>query len=369
MKSILVVGVRGIPEVEGGAEKHAERLFPLIASRGWKICIAGMKPFIQARQYRSVSLWRAPTPAFLDGYRWFYAISTLMKAIRMRPDIVHFAGLESALLLRAYKLIGCKVVVRYGADCHARPWNGPRNWAMLCAQYQLRWADSIIAVTPALAKKLRASGVTRNIHVIGNALDRPEDFPEGQSAPVSGNYILFVGQISQKKNIHSLIAAFRVFAKSHPDMQLVIVGEWDRNTGRKEIEALGEDRIVMLGSLTRSALAPLYRGARFFVNPSIREGHSNTLLEAISLGCPVLLSDLPENRDLRLNAKHYFSPGNIRSMISALNRANANPDAFRVAANRYPQWEAVADRTIDVYEKLFTGDAAQQSSRAVPSRI
>jgi hypothetical protein len=56
-------------------------------------------------------------------------------------------------------------------------------------------------------------------------------------------------------------------------------------------------------------------------------------------------------------------------MISALNRANANPDAFRVAANRYPQWEAVADRTIDVYEKLFTGDAAQQSSRAVPSRI
>gem|GEM_PF-581200 len=369
MKSILVVGVRGIPDVEGGVEKCTERLFPIIAGRGWQVRVAGMKPFIQSRDYRGIALWHAPALGIPKIDRWLYAAATLVKAFRMRPDIVHFTRLEAAQLLWAYRLAGCKIVVRYGADCDARPWSGLRHWATRWAHYQLRWADQIIAVTPALARKLRAGGAAQNIHVIGNALDRAEIFPEGPSAPVRGDYLLFVGQISQKKNIHSLISAYRVFAKRHPDMQLVIVGDWGKNSDRQKILALEDDRIVMLGSLPRSQLAPLYRGARFFVNPSIREGHSNTLLEAISLGCPVLLSDLPENRDLRLNAKHYFNPDNIRSIVSALNRAHANPDGFRVAPDRFPHWEEIADRTIHVYETLFADGAARSSAQRAPSQI
>tara|TARA_R110000824_G_scaffold213074_3_gene399368 strand:+ start:1286 stop:2395 length:1110 start_codon:yes stop_codon:yes gene_type:complete len=366
MKSILVVGARGIPDVEGGVEKNAESLFPLIASRGWSVCVAGRKPYMQASQYRGVSLWCTPTLGFPKIDELLYSILTLFKAFRMRPDIVHLAGLQPAFWLWAYKLIGCKIVVRLGIDYHQRPVSGSRKWAIRCAKYQLRWADNIITVTPALAKKLRTSGIEQDIHVIGNALDRAENLAEGLSTPVNGDYILFVGQISQQKNIHSLIAAFRVFVESHPHMQLVIVGQWDKRAGRKQIEALGDDRIVMLGSLPRSSLAPLYRGARFFVNPSIREGHSNTLLEAISLGCPVLLSDLPENRDLRLNAKHYFSPENMRSMVSALDRAHANPDVFRVNYDRFPQWEEIADQTIHVYEKLIADDTAPRASNGEP---
>ena len=368
MKTILVVGVRGMPDVEGGAEKNAESLFPLIAARGWKVCVAGWKPHVKSGDFRGVSLWRAPTPGFGKIDELIYSLLTLFKALRGRPDIVHMAGLEPAFLLWAYKLIGCKIVVRLGADCHQRPWSRAGKWFMRCAKYQLRWADKIIVVTPALAKKLRASGIHKDIHIIGNALDRADDFPKNSSPPVRGDYILFVGQISQQKNIHSLIAAFRVFAESHPRMQLVIVGQWDKRARRKQIEALGDDRIKMLGSLPRSRLATLYRGARFFVNPSIREGHSNTLLEAISLGCPVLLSDLPENRDLRLNAKHYFSPEDMRSMVSALDRAHANPDVFRVDCDRFPQWEEIAEQTIRVYEKLFAEDACEGPANSQPSQ-
>lgn len=361
MKSIFFVGARGIPDGLDGVETMAERLFPLIANRGWKMCVTGWKPDRQSGEYRGVSLWRAPAPGFLKNGGLLHSILTLFKAFRMRPDIVQLAGLDPAFWLWAYKLIGCKVVVRLAADCHRRPWSRAGNWAMRCAKYQLRWADSIIAVTPSLAKKLRASGIGHNIHVIGNALGRAENFPDRLSTPVRGDYILFVGQISEHKNIHGLIAAFRVFVKSDPRMQLVIAGEWDKSLGRKQIEGLDDDRIVMLGSLPRSDLAALYRGARFFVNPSVREGHSNTLLEAISFGCPVLLSDLPENRDLRLNAKHYFSPGNMRSMVSALHRAHANPDVFRVNSDRFPQWEEIAEQTIQVYQKLFAKDDPQRA--------
>ncbi len=369
MKSIFFVGARGIPDVMGGVEKMAERLFPLIVKRGWKMCVAGWKPNMQAGQYRGVSLWFAPVPGFLKNAEPLYSILTLFKAFRMRPDIVQLAGLGPAFWLWAYKLTGCKIVVRLGADCHRPPRSRAGNWAMRCAKYQLRWADSIITVTPALAKTLRASGIGHNIHVIGNALDRAENHPDRLSPPVRGDYILIAGEISQQQNIHGLIAAFRVFVRSYPQMQLVIVGEWDKSAGRKQIEALGDNRIVTLDSLPQSHLAPLYRGARFFVHPSIREGHSHTLLEAISFGCPVLLSDLPENRDLRLNAKHYFDPEDIRSMVSALHRAHANPYVFRVNSDRFPQWEEIAEQTMEVYEKLFADDAAHRALESEPSRI
>ena len=369
MKSILVIGARGIPDVIGGVEKNAERLFPLIAGRGWKVCIAGWKPFVRDLQYQGVSLWCAPMPRFLRTSVLLYSILTLFKAIRKRPDLVHFAGLESAILLWAYKLMGCKIVVRLGADCHHRPWSRSAKWVMRCAQFQLRWANNIIAVTPALASKLRSIGITQNIHVIGNGVDPSGNFPHASGSPISGDYILFVGQISQQKNIHGLIAAFLVFVKSHPHMKLVIAGDWDKDSGRKQIEALDDKRIVILGSVPRPQLTPLYCGARFFINPSIREGHSNTLLEAIGFDCPVLLSDLPENRDLRLNAKHYFRPGDVRSMVSALNRANANPDLFRVDSGRFPQWEEIADLTIGVYDRLFANEAAKLNSRHKTSRI
>lgn len=369
MKRIMVVGVRGIPDVVGGGEKHAERLFPLIAERGWQICLVGRKPYLQAGQYREICLWSAPSLGSRIVDSWLYTVTALFKAWQMRPDIVHFVGLKSISLLWAYRLAGCKTVVRYGADCDARQRPGPSGWAMKWTRFQLRWADSIVAVTPALANRLRPSAKAHKIHVIGNALDRAEDFPYRLPAPVSGEYILFVGQILRKKDISGLISAFRVFAKSHSKMQLVIVGDWTRQAGRNEIVAMADKRIVMLGSLPRSELGPLYRGARFFVNPSIREGHSNSLLEAISLGCPVLLSDFPENRDLRLNAKYYFDPENLRSMVSAFNRAHANPALFRVAADRFPQWEDIADQVIDVYDRLFVDDAEALSTQGAASRI
>jgi glycosyltransferase involved in cell wall biosynthesis len=369
MKSILVVGARGIPDVEGSVEKNAERLFPLIASRGWKVCVAGWKPFIRASDYRGISLCGSPTLGLPKIDKLLYSVMTLFKAFRMRPDIVHFAGLEPASMLWAYKLIGCKTVVRFAGDCRQFSGNKTAQWALRCAQYQLRWADNIIAVTPALARKLRSSGIVQNINVIGNALDRVENCPEDLSKKICGDYILFVGRITRYKNIQSLIAAFRIFAKNHPRLKLAIAGEWDKSAGREKTAALGDNRIVMLGSVPRSELAQLYRGARLFVNPSIRGGHSNTLLEAISFGCPILLSDLPEHRDLRLNAKHYFRSGNIRSMVSALDRAQANPSAFRVNADRFPQWEDIAEQTIQVYEKMFPGDGAFRASKGKPSRI
>ena len=143
MKSILVVGARGIPDVEGGIEKNAESLFPLIADQGWKVCVAGWKPYMQASHYRGVSLWTAPTPGFSKIDELVCAILTWFKALRMRPDLVHLAGTGTrhchAVGLQA---LGLQDRRAPGGGLSPAPLEpGPESWVMRCARYQLRWAD------------------------------------------------------------------------------------------------------------------------------------------------------------------------------------------------------------------------------------
>ena len=116
MKSILVVGARGIPDVQGGAERYAERLFPVIANRGWQICVAGQPPFMRSGRYKGLSLWSPPSLGHAEVDRILAPVLTLFKAVRMRPDIIHLAGLSAATLLWAYKMLGFKTIVRCGLE-------------------------------------------------------------------------------------------------------------------------------------------------------------------------------------------------------------------------------------------------------------
>lgn len=61
MADILVIGARGIPGAEGGAEKHAEKTFPYFAQRGCSVTLLGVKPFIQDKEYKGIKLVAIPT--------------------------------------------------------------------------------------------------------------------------------------------------------------------------------------------------------------------------------------------------------------------------------------------------------------------
>ena len=370
MKSILVIGARGMPNAVGGVEKHAERLFPRVAARGWDVTLIGLQPSTNLENYADVRLLSAPSVRLFGTDMLFYYVWAFITALKMRPDIVHLSGLGAAFLIWAYRLIGCKIVVRYGAaDCLPPKWGALGRSAFHMAEYQLRWADRVIAVTPKLARRLEKSGISQNVHIVGNGLDSSSDHPPRSQPPVAKEYILFVGTVTRQMNLDSLISAFFLFNKSHPDVKLVIAGGWDSIAYRRKIEALAGDKITVVGSKPRIELADYFRNARLFINPSVHECDSNALLEAVGFNCPILLSDIPENRALRLNAKHLFDPHNVESIVRALNRGYANPDSFRVGKEQFPDWDEITDQTIQIYRSMFGDLSPTESKPCKPSRI
>lgn len=355
--------------MEGGAEKNAERLFPLIVQRGWRVIVGGLRPNITAPSYRGVELWAAPSSNLLKTDKLIYYVRAALHAIKLRPDIVHFQELGSAIFLVFYKLLGCRIVVRYGSADYLLPkWGLIGRLGFRLAEYQLRFADAVIAVTPALAERLKERGLRQNVHVIANAVDARSEFEESRVPEVKRPYILAVGRVTVQKNFHRLIRGFKIFADRNPDVTLVIAGGVDdERYVNSEIMPLLDDRIEMLGRLPRSTMGSLYEHASVYVNSSIHEGSSNAVLEAVSWNCPILLSDIPENRDFGLEDDNYFAAEDPAIIAEALERAYANPDAYRTPKGPFPVWEDVAWQTDQIYTMLCTQEAPAAAAVEQPA--
>lgn len=356
---IFVVGARGVPDVEGGCEKNAEMLFPLVVGAGYRVTLVGLAGNIKADEYKGVRLLKAPHSRLLKTDKLLCYIAAIFMAARLRPRIVHFQGLGSALFLWAYKLMGAKAVVRYGsADYIVGKWGLLGRLGFLMSEHQLRFADAIIAVTPALAQRLADRGVRRNVHIIANAVDAMAETPgavqQPEAPPFAGdNYVLSVGRVTAQKNVANLIRGYSLFAERNPGApKLVIAGGLEETSYVSALQPLMTKSVSLAGRFARSAMAPIYRGAKVYINASLHEGSSNAVLEAISAGSPILLSDIPENRDFGLPDQFYFDPYSPEAIAEAIGRAVAHPKAFVVDPNRYLTWDAVAARTLDVYRRI-----------------
>jgi glycosyltransferase involved in cell wall biosynthesis len=125
--------------------------------------------------------------------------------------------------------------------------------------------------------------------------------------------------------------------------------------------AAENDRIILTGYITGGPLNQVYTYARLFVLPSYHEGLPITLLEAMSYGLPVLVSDIPANKEVGLLPDRYFRCGDVEDltekMIALLQRDLLEEERQRMqkqVAEKY-NWDRIAEQTIKVYEKALNG--------------
>lgn len=180
-------------------------------------------------------------------------------------------------------------------------------------------------------------------------------------------YILFIGTLEPRKNLSVLLRAYKKMIQSSPTLSkvpVVIAG----HKGHKhemvfnEVTDLGlsKQQFRYLGYVTHNEKIELYQHATTFVFPSLYEGFGIPVLEAMSLGVPVIcsnVSSLPEitGKDGAL----LVDPENEQGFADAMRDIITN-NALRekVAANgkkRAEQfsWERAAQETVAVYKKAM----------------
>jgi glycosyltransferase involved in cell wall biosynthesis len=181
-------------------------------------------------------------------------------------------------------------------------------------------------------------------------------------------YVLYVGSRSAYKNFFALVQAFAV-TDSARSMRLVVVGggAWsDAERAALAERGLG-DRVVLLARVDEAQLAQLYRGATLFVYPSLYEGFGLPPLEAMSAGCPVLVSRTSSLPEICGDAAYYFDPGTNGALEQKLRRLLTDPalraakvDAGRARVGRYT-WESAAVGTLAVYREALARSSGSGS--------
>ena len=160
-----------------------------------------------------------------------------------------------------------------------------------------------------------------------------------------------------EKGLTDLLEAF---ARQDSGLQLVIAGDADHETDysrRVKKMAAKNDRVILTGYITGDDLNQVFSHARLFVLPSYHEGLPIALLEAMSYGLSVLVSDIAANREVALPEECYFRCGDIENLagkiklLLASQPASAMRKQFRQRIIRDYNWEKIAEQTIAVYEK------------------
>ena len=172
-------------------------------------------------------------------------------------------------------------------------------------------------------------------------------------------YLLYVGSAYPHKGLADLLTAWKIIARDHPDLRLVIAGEKDIFMRRLEsrVAEEGLSRVEFRGRVADAELADLYRNAMAFVYPSRFEGFGLPPLEAIAHECPVISSDVgPLPEVLGNEGIFYFRAGDPNAILAAVQRLFADPAAARAATAKIApalsarhDWTRCAERTLAAY--------------------
>jgi glycosyltransferase involved in cell wall biosynthesis len=140
-------------------------------------------------------------------------------------------------------------------------------------------------------------------------------------------YLLFVGNIEPKKNLRTLLQAY----KSMPfDQPLVVVGRkaWLWEEQLRPLQGLADmsQRIRFLDYVPEADMRALYGQATCLVFPSLYEGFGLPPLEAMALGCPVVCSKVASLPEVCGEAALYVDPLEPESMIQEIERLRKDPE-------------------------------------------
>lgn len=371
---VMMLGLRGVPQVQGGVEKHVEELSRVFVEKGWDVEVLGRKPYLeQTKPYawegvKVTPLWAPVSTKFEAIAHTFLGV---LVAAYKRPDILHIHAIGPALLTPLARLLGLKTVVtHHGFDYNRDKWGGLARKMLKTGEWAgMRFAGQRIAVSNHIAEAMTQryhvpvqfvpNGVTlRETTGVSDVLQRFELTPK--------NYVVMVARIVPEKNQHDLIAAFAKMQTDgyHKDKKLAIVGAADHQSAYvDQVKALAAQtpNVVLTGVQRGEDLTALYKNAGLFVLPSSHEGMPIAMMEAMGYGLPVLASNITANLEVGLPEADYFPLSNTQvlahQMADKLNHPYSNEQSAAQSAQIAEKygWSGIADQTLAVYKRLLRG--------------
>lgn len=359
---IDVIGTRGFPGIQGGVERHCERLYPQM--KGVSVRVFRRKPYVktQQSQYPGISFTDLPSTRISGFETVLHSLLATLISMFSKAEIVHIHNIGPAMFAPLLRAVGKKVVLTYhSANYEHDKWNAFAKAVLrLSERIALASASQIIFVNKFQMQRYSES-VRRKSTYIPNGIVPMSPLTNHDFLDRIGicpqKYILSVGRITPEKGFDLLISAYN---RLDTDVKLVIAGAPDQDS--KYLEELksiagSNPNVVFPGFTDGDNLSQLYTNALAYVLPSRIEGFPLVLLEAINFNLPLLVSDIEATHLLKLSAKSYFKANDANALCDKLSEFLTSGDKGEYKCTEEDSadycWGKIAEQTIAVYKKAM----------------
>lgn len=387
MFKIAFIGQKGIPAPQGGVERHVEELSLRLSRSGYDVCVYTRPRFVpkEYKKYDNVNLISLPSlqTKNLDAISHTF-LATLHAVFKLKADVIHYQGVGPSLLAWLPKILNrqIKVVATvHSADWEHQKWSSFAQFMLKTgAKFACKFADETIAVSRSLQKYCLSKNHGEATY-IPNGVPTPEKINELSDKVLEGfnlqkqEYVLVVSRLIKHKGIHYLIEAFKRIkdrddtSKKMANLKLVIVGStaFTENYQKFLLKLTrGRKDIIFTGIQTGTNLDALYRNCYLYAQPSESEGLPIAVLEAMSYGKCVLVSDIEENMQVISGNAESGSVGfefqnkNVNDLAQKIALLYANPAIVRQVGAKarnhvrlYYNWEEITARTEKIYKNII----------------
>ena len=247
----------------------------------------------------------------------------LARALKMlKPDVVHtrnWGGMDGIL---AAKIAGCSTVVHGEHGWEIQDPSGlnlkriivRRLGSFIVKEYTCVSNHLKLWLIRSVKVRKPVSQIYNGVSIPGKAgSDYRKNVRQRLRIPEGQFIIGIVGRLDPIKDHLTLFHAFEMIQPKDNNCLLWVIGDGEE---RERLEEASSDNIVFWGN--RTDVPQLMAAMDLFVLPSLNEGISNTILEAMAAGIPVIATDVGGNPELvdHENTGFIFQPGNGRQLVS-----------------------------------------------------
>ena len=292
-------------------------------------------------------------------------VARLAKTLRrIKPDVVHthntagyVYGVAAAAMARVPRIIHTR---------HGQRFDSSRRQTLLFRGLS-RWVDHVVSVSMDGRQLTIEEGITsQKASTIGNGVDLTRfNFVQNRPTGQPAKRAVVVARLSPEKDIASLIRAMGIL-QSHDHLSklhLDIVGD---GAERSSLESLSQS--LELGDVIRfhgmrDDVSSVLATASLFVLPSITEGISLTLLEAMATGLPVVACDVGGNPEVVAHKETgiLVPPSDPQAMADAMLWLHQNETLacqYGSAGRERVEQKFCIRKMVRAYETLYSNKAA-----------